>query len=194
MTRRFFAAVFTMALLFGTIGTITQATAAEGRKSVKITTNMGTISVELFAKEAPKTVANFLAYVKAGHYSGTVFHRVIAGFMVQGGGFNPGMSQKDTNANVDNEADNGLRNEVGTLAMARTSDPHSASAQFFINTADNVFLNHSDKSARGWGYAVFGKVTDGMDVVRKIEATPTGQKSGFGDVPVEDVIIEKIEE
>jgi len=194
MTRRFFAAVFAIALLFGTIGTITQAIAAEGRRSVKITTNMGTIAVELFAKEAPKTVANFLAYVKAGHYSGTVFHRVIAGFMVQGGGFNPGMSQKDANANVDNEADNGLRNEIGTLAMARTSDPHSASAQFFINVADNVFLNHSDKSARGWGYAVFGKVTDGMDVVRKIEATPTGQKSGFGDVPVEDVIIEKIEE
>jgi peptidyl-prolyl cis-trans isomerase B (cyclophilin B) len=194
MTRRFFAAVFAIALLFGTIGTITQAIAAEGRRSVKITTNMGTIAVELFAKEAPKTVANFLAYVKAGHYSGTVFHRVISGFMIQGGGFKPGMSQKDANANVDNEADNGLRNEIGTLAMARTSDPHSASAQFFINVADNVFLNHSDKSARGWGYAVFGKVTDGMDVVRKIEATPTGQKSGFGDVPVEDVIIEKIEE
>ena len=194
MTRRFFAAVFAIALLFGTIGTITQAIAAEGRRSVKITTNMGTIAVELFAKEAPKAVANFLAYVKAGHYSGTVFHRVISGFMIQGGGFKPGMSQKDANANVDNEADNGLRNEIGTLAMARTSDPHSASAQFFINVADNVFLNHSDKSARGWGYAVFGKVTDGMDVVRKIEATPTGQKSGFGDVPVEDVIIEKIEE
>ena len=194
MTRRIFAAIFAIALLFGTIGTTTGANAAEGRKSVKITTNMGTISVELFAREAPKTVANFLAYVKAGHYSNTVFHRVISGFMIQGGGFEPGMKQKDTNANVDNEADNGLRNEIGTLAMARTSDPHSASAQFFINTADNVFLNHTDKSARGWGYAVFGKVTDGMDVVRKIESSATGQKNGFGDVPVEDVIIEKIEE
>lgn len=194
MTRRLFAAIFatifTMALLFGTIGTTTQATAAEGRKSVKITTNMGTITVELFAKEAPKTVANFLAYVKAGHYTNTIFHRVISGFMIQGGGFEPGMKQKDTDGNVDNEADNGLLNEVGMLAMARTPDPHSASAQFFINTADNVFLNHTDKSARGWGYAVFGKVTDGMDVVRKIEAMPTRQ----GDVPVEDAVIEKIEE
>ncbi len=194
MNRRIFAAVFAIALLFGTIGTTLQANAAEGRKSVKITTNMGTITVELFAREAPKTVANFLAYVKAGHYSNTVFHRVISGFMIQGGGFEPGLNQKPADTNVDNEADNGLRNEIGTLAMARTSDPHSASAQFFINTADNVFLNHTDKSARGWGYAVFGKVTDGMDVVRKIEASPTGQKNGFGDVPVRDVIIEKIEE
>ena len=194
MNRRIFSAVFAIALVFGLIGTTLQANAAEGRKSVKITTNMGTITVELFAKEAPKTVANFLAYVKAGHYSNTVFHRVISGFMIQGGGFEPGMKQKPADANVDNEADNGLRNEIGTLAMARTPDPHSASAQFFINTADNVFLNHTDKSARGWGYAVFGKVTDGMDAVRKIEASPTGQKNGFGDVPVQDVIIEKIEE
>ena len=194
MNRRIFSAVFAIALVFGLIGTTLQANAAEGRKSVKITTNMGTITVELFAKEAPKTVANFLAYVKAGHYSNTVFHRVISGFMIQGGGFEPGMNQKPADTKVENEADNGLRNEVGTLAMARTSDPHSASAQFFINTADNVFLNHTDKSARGWGYAVFGKVTDGMDAVRKIEASPTGQKNGFGDVPVQDVIIEKIEE
>ena len=189
MIRNFFAALFAIGLLFGTMG----SHAAEGRSTVKITTNMGTITVELFPKEAPKTVENFLSYVKAGHYTNTVFHRVISGFMIQGGGFEPGMNQKPAGSNVENEADNGLRNEPGMLAMARTSDPHSASAQFFINTADNHFLNHTDKSARGWGYAVFGKVTDGMDVVRKIEATPTGQKGSFGDVPVEDVIIEKIE-
>ena len=185
MIRNFFAALFAIGLLFGTMG----SHAAEGRPTVKITTNMGTITAELFPNEAPKTVENFLSYVKAGHYTNTIFHRVIAGFMVQGGGFEPGMKQKPTSSNVENEADNGLRNEPGMLAMARTNDPHSASAQFFINTVDNHFLNHTDKSARGWGYAVFGKVTDGMDVVRKIEAMPTGQ----GDVPVEDVIIEKIE-
>ena len=190
MIRSVLSTVFAIALLFGTMG----ANAADGRSKVKITTNMGTISVELFEKEAPKTVANFKAYVKAGHYSNTIFHRVISGFMIQGGGFEPGMSQKDTNDPVENEADNRLRNEPGTLAMARTSDPHSASAQFFINTADNHFLNHTDKSARGWGYAVFGKVTDGMDVVRKIEAVATGQKGPYGDVPVEDVVIEKVEE
>jgi peptidyl-prolyl cis-trans isomerase B (cyclophilin B) len=152
---------------------------------------LGTIKIELDAAKAPSSVANFLAYVNKGHYDGTVFHRVIPGFMIQGGGFEPGMTQKATDKPIDNEANNGLKNNKYTLAMARTNDPHSATAQFFINVADNGFLNHTAPSAQGWGYAVFGKVVAGTDVVDKIAAVKTGQKGFHGDVPKDDVVIEK---
>jgi peptidyl-prolyl cis-trans isomerase B (cyclophilin B) len=151
----------------------------------------GVITLELDEAKAPKSVANFLAYVKKGHYDGTVFHRVIDGFMVQGGGFAPGMSQKPTDAPIQNEANNGLKNDKYTVAMARTSDPHSASAQFFINVADNAFLNHTAPTAQGWGYAVFAKVVGGQDVVDKIRGVSTGRKGFHDDVPNEDVVIEK---
>jgi peptidyl-prolyl cis-trans isomerase B (cyclophilin B) len=153
--------------------------------------SFGTITLELDAAKAPKTVANFLAYVDKGHFNGTVFHRVIPGFMIQGGGFEPGMNQKPTDKPIENEANNGLKNDKYTVAMARTSDPHSASAQFFINVADNGFLNHTAPSAQGWGYAVFGKVIAGTDVVDKIAAVKTGQSGFHGDVPKENVVIEK---
>ena len=153
--------------------------------------NQGVITLELDAAKAPKTVANFLNYVNKGHYDGTVFHRVIPGFMVQGGGFAAGMKQKPTDGEIENEATNGLKNDNYTVAMARTNAPHSASSQFFINVADNGFLNHTGQNASGWGYAVFGKVVAGADVVDKIKAVKTGNKSGHSDVPVEDVIIEK---
>jgi peptidyl-prolyl cis-trans isomerase B (cyclophilin B) len=158
---------------------------------VELHTNHGIIKIELDAEKAPKTVENFLTYVKQGHYDGTVFHRVIDGFMIQGGGFTPGMEQKPTNAPVDNEADNGLKNEKGTLAMARTNDPHSATAQFFINVKDNDFLNFSSPTAQGWGYCVFGKVVEGLDVLDVIRKVKTGSKGFHQDVPVEDVVIEK---
>ncbi|MDM0086791.1 MULTISPECIES: peptidylprolyl isomerase [unclassified Variovorax] len=151
----------------------------------------GTITLELDRAKAPKSVENFLAYVKKGHYDNTVFHRVIPGFMVQGGGFEPGMTQKPTAAEIENEANNGLKNDKYTVAMARTSAPHSATAQFFINIADNAFLNHTAPSAQGWGYAVFGKVIAGTDVVDKIKAVKTGRKGFHDDVPLEDVVIEK---
>jgi peptidyl-prolyl cis-trans isomerase B (cyclophilin B) len=151
----------------------------------------GVITLELDEQKAPKTVANFLSYVKKGHYDGTIFHRVIDGFMVQGGGFAPGMSQKPTDAPIENEANNGLKNEKYSVAMARTSAPHSASAQFFINVADNDFLNHKSPTPQGWGYAVFGKVVGGKDVVDRIKAVETGTRSGHGDVPKTDVVIEK---
>ncbi len=151
----------------------------------------GVVTLELDAAKAPKTVENFLAYVKKGHYDGTIFHRVIRGFMIQGGGFDADMKQKDTDAPVQNEADNGLRNDRYTIAMARTSDPHSASAQFFINAADNDFLNHTAKNAQGWGYAVFGKVVSGTDVVDRIEGVKTGSKGFHQDVPRDAVVIEK---
>nr|WP_315241269.1 peptidylprolyl isomerase [uncultured Albidiferax sp.] len=153
--------------------------------------NRGVITLELDAEKAPKSVANFLAYVAKGHYDNTVFHRVIPGFMVQGGGFEPGMKQKGSDKPIDNEANNGLKNDNYTVAMARTNDPHSATAQFFINVANNGFLNHTAISASGWGYAVFGKVVSGTEVVDGIKAVKTGNKGGHGDVPVEDVIIEK---
>lgn len=153
--------------------------------------NYGPITLELDQEKAPDSVANFLSYVKKGHYDNTIFHRVIPGFMVQGGGFEPGMKQKETDATIQNEAKNGLKNDKYTVAMARTGDPHSASSQFFINVADNGFLNHTAPSAQGWGYAVFGKVVKGMDVVDKIKAVATGNKGGHGDVPKEDVVIEK---
>ena len=162
---------------------------------VKLHTNHGDITLALDAEKAPKSVANFVAYVKDGHYNGTVFHRVIKGFMIKGGGFEPGekMNQKPTKAPIDNEANNGLKNERGAIAMARTNDPHSATAQFFINTVDNDFLNHTSPTPQGWGYAVFGKVTEGMDVVDKIRSVRTGNRGFHQDVPLEDVIIESAE-
>lgn len=159
---------------------------------VTISTNYGDIALELDSKNAPNTVDNFLSYVNDGHYNGTIFHRVISNFMIQGGGFEPGMEQKDVNAPIENEANNGLKNDEYTVAMARTGDPHSATAQFFINVNDNDFLNHSSQTTQGWGYAVFGKVTAGNDVVDKIKAVKTGQSGRFSDVPVEDVIIESV--
>jgi len=153
--------------------------------------NFGVVTVELDAEKAPKTVENFLGYVSSGHYDNTIFHRIIPGFMVQGGGMEPGMAQKKTAKPIENEADNGLKNTAYTLAMARTSDPHSATSQFFINIADNDFLNHTAKSSQGWGYAVFGKVVDGTDVVDKIKAVATGRKGFHEDVPKEDVILTK---
>ncbi|CUI08945.1 peptidyl-prolyl cis-trans isomerase [Massilia sp. P8910] len=158
--------------------------------AVLITTNMGNITVELDAEKAPKSVANFLDYVAKGHYDNTIFHRVIGDFMVQGGGFEPGMKQKPAEQTVENEGKNGLKNEMYTLAMARTSAPHSASAQFFINVKNNSFLDYPGQD--GWGYAVFGKVSEGTDVVDKIRKVKTGNSGMFADVPVEPVIIEKI--
>lgn len=160
---------------------------------VKLHTNFGEITLELDAEKAPITVANFLQYVESGFFNNTIFHRVIDGFMIQGGGFKPGMSQKPTKENIKNEAGNGLKNEKYSIAMARTSAPHSASSQFFINIADNDFLNFSSPTAQGWGYCVFGKVSGGTEVVDKIRQVKTGSKSGHQDVPVEDVIIERAE-
>ena len=153
--------------------------------------NHGVITLELDQEKAPKSVENFLSYVKKGHYDNTIFHRVIPGFMVQGGGFEPGLAQKPTDAQIDNEANNGLKNNNYTVAMARTNAPHSATAQFFINIKDNDFLNFSAPTASGWGYAVFGKVVAGTEVVDKIKAVRTGNKGGHSDVPVEDVVIVK---
>ncbi|MBX3665212.1 MAG: peptidyl-prolyl cis-trans isomerase [Burkholderiales bacterium] len=160
---------------------------------IKLHTNHGVISLELDAAKAPDTVANFIRYVEDGHYGNTVFHRVIDGFMIQGGGFEPGMKQKPTREPVQNEANNGLKNDKYTVAMARTSAPHSASAQFFINVADNDFLNHSAPTPQGWGYCVFGRVVDGSDVVDRIGKVRTGSKGMHQDVPLEDVVIEKAE-
>ncbi|GLO45612.1 peptidyl-prolyl cis-trans isomerase [Pseudomonas putida] len=160
---------------------------------VKLSTNHGDIVLQLDAEKAPLTTENFVQYVKDGHYNGTVFHRVIKGFMIQGGGFEPGMSQKKTRASIQNEADNGLKNKKYSIAMARTMEPHSASAQFFINSSDNDFLNHSGKNVQGWGYAVFGEVIEGREIVDAIEKVATGSKAGHQDVPKDDVIIEKAE-
>ena len=156
-------------------------------------TNMGDIKLELNPEKAPVTVENFIKYVKEGHYDGTIFHRVISNFMIQGGGFDKDMTQKPTGAPIKNEADNGLKNEIGTIAMARTQDPDSATAQFFINVADNSFLNFSSKTIQGWGYAVFGKVVDGMDVVNTIKNVKTTTQGYYENVPVSPVIIEKAE-
>ncbi len=158
---------------------------------IVLKTNFGEIQLELDHQKAPLTAANFEQYVKDGFYDGVIFHRVINGFMIQGGGFEPGMKQKPTRTPIQNEANNGLKNLNGTIAMARTMDPHSATAQFFINVKDNDFLNHTAPTAQGWGYAVFGKVVGGMDVVDRIKAVRTGSKAGHQDVPVEDVVIEK---
>lgn len=159
---------------------------------VDMSTSKGVVRLELDADKAPESVANFLAYVERGHYDGTVFHRVIKGFMIQGGGFAPGMQQKPTEAPIQNEANNGLQNNHYTIAMARTSAPHSATAQFFINTTDNDFLNFRSESPQGWGYAVFGRVVSGQDVVDAIEGVKTGRSGMHADVPVEDVLIEKV--
>jgi peptidyl-prolyl cis-trans isomerase B (cyclophilin B) len=153
--------------------------------------NHGVVTLELDAEKAPKSTQNFLSYVKKGHYDGTIFHRVINGFMIQGGGFEPGMTQKPTDAAIENEANNGLKNNNYTVAMARTQAPHSATAQFFINVADNDFLNHTAPSTQGWGYAVFGKVVEGKDVVDRIRGVKTGRKGFHDDVPKEDVVIQK---
>jgi peptidyl-prolyl cis-trans isomerase B (cyclophilin B) len=161
---------------------------------IKISTTFGDITVELNADKAPITVANFLEYVREGLYDGTIFHRVIDNFMIQGGGFDTNMQQRATKAVIENEADNGLRNEFGTLAMARTMEPHSATSQFFINVSNNEFLNHSGKNMQGWGYAVFGTVIDGTEVLDKIRALPTTSRNGHQDVPVDTVIIESITE
>ncbi len=161
--------------------------------AVKLTTNHGDIVIELDAEKAPETVKNFLAYVEAGHYDNTIFHRVINGFMIQGGGFEPGMKQKATQAPVKNEANNGLKNDAGTIAMARTQDPHSATAQFFINVADNDFLNFKAENVQGWGYCVFGKVSEGMDVIEKIKGVKTGNAGFHQAVPKEDVVIQRAE-
>ncbi|TAH42737.1 MAG: peptidyl-prolyl cis-trans isomerase [Betaproteobacteria bacterium] len=161
--------------------------------AVKLHTNHGVITLELDADKAPVTVENFLGYVKAGHYDNTVFHRVIDGFMIQGGGFEPGMKQKPTGEQIKNEADNGLKNDRGTVAMARTQAPHSATAQFFINVADNDFLNFRSPDLQGWGYCVFGRVTEGMDVVDSIRKVKTGSSGFHQDVPKEDVVIERAE-
>jgi len=152
-------------------------------------TNFGDITLELDHEKAPETAANFEQYVREGFYDGVIFHRVIDGFMIQGGGFEPGMIPKETREPIKNEADNGLSNQAGTIAMARTMDPHSASAQFFINVSDNTFLDHTAKTTEGWGYAVFGKVVEGMDVVNKIKAVSTTMRAGHQDVPVDDVVI-----
>ena len=163
-------------------------------KTIDMTTSAGALRIELDDAKAPASVDNFLAYVRSGHYEGTVFHRVIKGFMVQGGGFAVGMQQKPTLAAITNEANNGLKNLKYTLAMARTNAPHSATAQFFINASDNSFLNHSSESPQGWGYAVFGKVVAGMDVVDQMQAVATGRKGGHDDVPSEDLVILKVVE
>jgi peptidyl-prolyl cis-trans isomerase B (cyclophilin B) len=159
--------------------------------AVELHTNHGVIRIELEAQKAPVSTQNFLNYVRKGHYDGTVFHRVINGFMIQGGGFEAGMKQKPTDAPIQNEANNGLKNDAYTLAMARTSDPHSATAQFFINVADNDFLNFKSPTPQGWGYAVFGKVVAGMDVVDKIKGVQTGRRGFHDDVPLDDVVIER---
>ena len=190
MKRRF--ALLAIFLLAATSLYAADKAATENPK-IRLTTSLGAIELELNADKAPQTVKNFLAYVERGYYNGTIFHRVIPGFMIQGGGFVPGMREKTTGVPVKNEADNGLKNLAGTIAMARTSDPQSAAAQFFINTVDNPALDHRDKTDRGWGYAVFGKVTKGMDVVKKIESVATRTVGPFQNVPVNDVTILKVE-
>ena len=160
---------------------------------IRFSTRLGDIEIGLYDDKAPKTVENILAYVDAGHYEGTTFHRVIPGFVVQGGGLTPDMQQKPTNAPVENEANNGIKNKRGTLSMARTPDPHSATSQFFINLADNAFLDFTAETPQGWGYAVFGEVVSGMDVVDRMASLETGSRYGHGDVPVDDVLIEKAE-
>ncbi len=182
-----------MMILLSTIVLVSHPQAGEN-PMVKMTTNFGVIEIELFQDEAPDTTANFMQYVNEGYFDGLIFHRVIPNFVIQGGGFEPGMKQKTTNAPIENEADNGLKNERGTLSMARTSDPHSATSQFFINLKDNDFLDHKAKDTNGWGYAVFAKVVSGMDVVDAISQAPTGNVGMHSDVPVEDVVIEKAEQ
>ena len=179
--------VLILQLIFAAVGHTQEKT------MIKMTTNFGVIEIELFTEQAPNTTENFIQYVNDGFFDGLIFHRVIPSFMIQGGGFEPGMKQKSPKASIQNEADNGLKNERGTLSMARTNDPHSATSQFFISVKDNAFLDFKSKDASGWGYAVFAKVVSGMDVVDNIAQTPTGKSGGHGDVPLEDVVIEKAE-
>ncbi|AGW14380.1 peptidylprolyl isomerase [Megalodesulfovibrio gigas] len=188
MIKALFAAIAAFSLTV--ILCATDAQSQQGATMVTLKTSMGDIVIELNTEKAPKTCANFLQYVKDGHYDGTIFHRVINGFMVQGGGMTSAMKEKPTRKGVQNEADNGLKNDKYTVAMARTQDPHSASAQFFINVESNEFLNHKGKTLQGWGYAVFGKVVQGQDVVDKIKAVKTGSMGFHEDVPVEPVVIE----
>ena len=179
-----------VSLLLASIGV---ATANSGDKvMVEMHTSKGLITLELDAEKAPVTVANFIEYVNSGHFDGTIFHRVIPGFVIQGGGLESGMKEKPTQAPIENEADNGLKNVTGSICMARTNDPHSATSQFFINLKDNQFLDHTEKSPQGWGYAVFGQVTGGMDVVEAIAAVQTGNAGFHQDVPVEDIVVEKV--
>lgn len=191
--RRFAIVCLALALTVMVLGLGSRAQAAGGHPVIKLQTSLGDIVLELDAEKAPVTVENFVRYVKDGHYDGTIFHRVIPNFMIQGGGFDADMKQKETRAPIKNEADNGLKNDKYTIAMARTPDPHSASAQFFINVKDNDFLNFSAPTANGWGYAVFGKVTDGFDVVDAIAKVKTGNRGPHGDVPLEPVVITKAE-
>ncbi|MCX5888613.1 MAG: peptidylprolyl isomerase [Deltaproteobacteria bacterium] len=186
--RLFFSIILIVTLI---VGTGLSARAERSNPLVKLETSLGEITLELYPDKAPATVANFLQYVKDGFFDGTIFHRVIPTFMIQGGGFDPQMNQKPTKAPIKNEADNGLKNEAYTVAMARTNIPDSATAQFFINVADNQFLNHTAKTPQGWGYAVFGKVVKGQDVVDKIKAVPTANKGMHQNVPVETVTIIK---
>ncbi len=172
---------------------VISSVAAQPNPRVKLTTNLGAIVIELYPDKAPITVKNFLDYVRSQHYEGTIFHRVMAGFMIQGGGFDASLAEKSERKSIKNEADNGLKNTSGTVAMARLPDPHSASAQFFINTVDNPGLDHKGKTDRDWGYAVFGIVIEGMDVVKRIERTPTGRLRGMSDVPTKAITIEKAE-
>jgi cyclophilin family peptidyl-prolyl cis-trans isomerase len=185
-------ALFALFLLTAT-GLPAAAKGPADNPRVRMTTSLGVVELELDAQRAPGTVRNFMNYVESGYYNGVIFHRVIPGFMIQGGGFVPGMREKTTGVPVKNEADNDLKNLAGTIAMARTSDPQSAAAQFFINTADNPSLDHRDKTDRGWGYCVFGKVTQGMDVVKKIGSVPTRTAGPYQNVPVKDVVIQKVE-
>ncbi len=190
LRRAFTAAFLALAVIAWLPGSVS---AHQHNPMIKLTTSKGDITLEMYPDQAPVTVQNFIDYVDAGFFDGLIFHRVINGFMIQGGGFTQDMQQKSTNDPIVNEADNGLKNEVGTIAMARTGDPHSATAQFFINLENNDFLNHTGKNAQGWGYAVFGKVTEGQDVVDAIGNVATGRMGPHGDVPVEAVVIEKAE-
>jgi len=185
--------LFMILLLTSTLSFATEKTMSDTPTKVKLTTNLGEIIIQLNAEKAPVSSANFLTYVNEGFYNGTIFHRVIPDFMAQGGGFDTSFNQKAVHSPIKNEADNGLKNTRGTLAMARTNDPNSATAQFFINLKDNTFLNHTGKNASGWGYAVFGEVIEGMDVVDAMAKQPTGNRGGHQDVPKTDIIIEKAE-
>ena len=185
--------LFMILLLTSTLSFSTEKTMSDAPTKVKLTTNLGEIIIQLNAEKAPVSSANFLTYVNEGFYNGTIFHRVIPDFMAQGGGFDTSFNQKAVHGSIKNEADNGLKNTRGTLAMARTNDPNSATAQFFINLKDNTFLNHTGKNASGWGYAVFGEVIEGMDVVDAMAKQPTGNRGGHQDVPKTDIIIEKAE-
>jgi len=187
------AFVFLMLFLFSTLSFATEKPMSDTQTKVRMTTSLGAIVIELDSAKAPVTSANFIDYVKSGFYDGTIFHRVIPGFMAQGGGFDTSFNQKATQAPIKNEADNGLKNDRGTIAMARTNDPNSATAQFFINYKDNGFLNHTSPTPSGWGYAVFGKVVEGMDVVDEMAKQPTGNRGGHQDVPKTDIVIEKAE-